>query len=98
MTDAATNTPRWFDWLFRDRTSGHVVVAQWPNAPLWVFIAASLVRRFAGLSGAPGAAVTGAAAVALGVWAVMEIGWGVNPWRRALGALVLATSLGRLVS
>jgi hypothetical protein len=36
--------------------------------------------------------VDGVAGVALAVWAVDEIVRGVNPWRRILGAAVLAVS------
>ena len=33
------------DWLFRNRTSGRITIAQFPNAALGLFLAASLLRR-----------------------------------------------------
>ena len=33
-----------FDWFFRDRRTGAVVIGQWPNLPLWLFAAAALAR------------------------------------------------------
>ncbi len=34
----------WIDWWFRDRTTGKIVVGQFPNATLGVWIAASAVH------------------------------------------------------
>lgn len=98
VTDAPTNTPRWFDWLFRDRETGDVVIVQWPNVPLWVFLVASVVRRIGSPSGAAGTALSAVITVSLGIWATLEIGWGANPWRRALGALVLVAAIARLAA
>jgi hypothetical protein len=56
---------------------------------LWVFFitrAAQLVVGSAGVI-ATVAGIVGNAALCL--WAVLEIGWGVNPFRRVLGAVVL---------
>ena len=74
------------DWWFRDRSTGEVVIAQFPNPPLWIFLAAVVVRAFAtdGTTLAAAAGWTGTAALAW--WALDEIVRGVNPWRRALGA------------
>jgi hypothetical protein len=71
-------------WLFEDRSTGRLVVAQWPNIPLWVWIVASLLRWHL------------VATAALVVWAVLEVAKGVNPFRRGLGALVLLAQLARL--
>jgi hypothetical protein len=73
---------RFLDWLFRDRTTGRIVVAQWPNPPLWVFIVATAIRAVLHPHGAIG---TGA----LLVWAALEVARGANPFRRILGAVVL---------
>ncbi|HVT75673.1 MAG TPA: hypothetical protein VHD87_01485 [Acidimicrobiales bacterium] len=86
-------------WLFEDRTTrdGHLVVWQWPNIPLWTWIVAAVLGHF--LSGGVGTVVHVIGAVGLAVWAVMEIGWGVNPFRRMLGGVVLAaTVVGLLMS
>ena len=29
--------PAALDWFFRDRTSGRIVIGQWPNTLLWLF-------------------------------------------------------------
>jgi hypothetical protein len=81
---------RAFEWCVRDRRTGRIVVAQWPNVPLGVYLAASLVRRLAAPEGTAGTALGVVATVALAGWAGDEVIRGVNPWRRALGATVAA--------
>jgi hypothetical protein len=78
------------DWFLRDRRTGRIVIGQWPNAPLVVWLVASAARALSGLDGAWGTALRVVATLALGWWAVDEIARGVNPWRRLLGAVVLA--------
>ncbi|MCJ2055440.1 hypothetical protein MKL09_02610 [Methylobacterium sp. J-048] len=79
------------DWMFRDRGTGAITVAQWPNLPLWLFLGLTLAAWLA-RSAEPIAAWLGIAAdLALGWWAIDELVRGVNPWRRLLG---LATLLG----
>lgn len=85
------------DWLFRDRRTGRVVIAQWPNVPLAVWLAAGGVRLALDPGGAWGTATDVVATAALAAWAIAEIGWGVNPWRRLLGTLVLTTQLTSLL-
>jgi hypothetical protein len=87
---------RTIDWLFRDRRTGRITIAQFPNAPLAIFLAASLMQRLvhggrlhAGLE----VLVTGA----LIWWAADEVIRGVNPWRRLLGGAVLAGQIVNLV-
>jgi hypothetical protein len=72
------------DWLFRNRDTGRITIAQFPNVALWVFIATVIVRWFVG----PGwlrTVLDGVALVALAWWAIDEVVRGVNPWRRILG-------------
>ena len=83
---------RFVDWAFRDRRTGRLVIGQWPNLWLWIFIAASLVEVATGSSTPIGAAARLVAAIAIVVWAGDELLRGVNPWRRALGAAVLIGS------
>ena len=85
------------DWFCRDRRTGHIVIGQWPNVPLWIFLAASLVEHVA-LLGSPLRGWAGwIAMAALAWWAADEVLRGVNPWRRCLGAGVLAwTVVSRL--
>ena len=81
------------DWLFRNRQTGEITVAQLPNAPLIVFVVAVAVRWIFHRSGTAGTIVSVVAAVALIVWAGDEIVRGVNPWRRILGSGVLAFAI-----
>jgi hypothetical protein len=73
-------------WLFRNRDTGKLTVAQFPNIPLWGFILAMLLRWTLPL-GAQWRRDIGA--IALGFltwWSLDEVVRGVNPWRRILGA------------
>lgn len=85
---------RGFDWLLRDRITGRIVVAQWPNPALWIHIGARVVR---GLTSPEGTAGTVVATAALLWWAGDEVFRGVNPFRRALGAVVAVATLLALV-
>ncbi|MBP1181669.1 hypothetical protein JOE48_003633 [Methylobacterium sp. PvR107] len=40
--------PAALDWFFRDRTSGRIVIGQWPNTPLWLFGLMQAVAWIAG--------------------------------------------------
>ena len=89
---------RAFDWTFRSREDGRIVVAQVPNLPLWLFIGGSVLHRVLTPDGPVGTALRVTATTALVWWAALEIGWGVNPFRRALGATVLGLTAWGLVS
>ena len=88
---------RAFDWLFRDRRTGAVVVAQAPNLPLVLFLVGAAVRRFARPDGSVGTLVAVVATGALLWWAGDEILRGVNPFRRLLGAVVAVVTIVGLV-
>ena len=76
------------DWLFRNRRTGRITIAQAPNAPLLVFlVAAGSVGCSA--RGSTGTVIDVVGSIALIAWAVDEIVRGVNPWRRLLGGAVL---------
>lgn len=77
------------DWLFRNRQTGRITIAQAPNVPLWLFIVAAAVRLLLDPAGGARTALDGVAAGALVWWAIDEIVRGVNPWRRLLGGAVL---------
>jgi hypothetical protein len=90
--------------LFEDRSTGRIVVMQWPNVPLWIWIAASISRRFVpqgwevavgGWHADPRSVVGVLGTVALVVWAALEAAKGVNPFRRGLGAVVLVSVVAR---
>ena len=76
---------RSINWLFRNRETGEITIAQAPNLPLWIFLGASLASRIAN-GGDLDAVARCTATGALGWWAVDEVVRGVNPWRRVLGA------------
>ena len=84
--------------FFRNPATGDVVVAQWPNVPLWVFLVAVMVRRLFHPHDALGTAVSVVGTVALLVWAGLEVVRGDSPFRRVLGAVVLVwTVVGLLL-
>ena len=84
--------------MFRDRTTGDVVIIQPLNWPLGIYFAFALVRWVTRPEGAVGTAVDVVAFTALMWWAVDEVLRGVNPFRRILGAVVaVATVVGVLV-
>jgi len=80
---------RGFDWLFRDRTTGRIVVMQWPNVPLAIFLVATVVRVVTHPHGTAGKVLSAVGTAALVVWAGEEVWKGVNPFRRILGGVVL---------
>ena len=80
---------RRLDWFFRDPRSGRIVIGQFPNAPLWVFVAAAAVEGLVQPTGTAGTIVHLVKVGGLLVWAGDEVLRGVNPWRRCLGAGVL---------
>ena len=77
------------NWLFRNRQTGEITVAQAPNAALAIWIAAAAANLLFDPSGWIGTALRIVATGALAVWGADELFRGVNPFRRALGAVVL---------
>lgn len=78
-----------FDRTFRD-SEGNIVIAQMPNLPLLVGLAATLLQFIL----PSGKIQTGSELVAFGAlftWAWQELFEGVNYFRRALGLIVLAS-------
>ena len=81
-----------FDRTFRD-SEGKIVIAQAPNLPLLVGLAATLLQ----LVLSSGRIQTGADLVAFGAlftWAWQELFEGVNYFRQALGLVVLIGMIG----
>ncbi len=76
---------RAYEWMFRSRQTGQIVIAQFPNLALGLYLAAALTRRALDPAGAVRTVLDWAAVAALGWWAVDEVVRGVNPWRRLLG-------------
>jgi hypothetical protein len=86
------------DRFFRNPKTGKVVIAQFPNVPLWIFFATTLVRLVFHPHGVAGTAVSVIGTVSLTWWSVDEIWRGDSPFRRVLGALVLAGLVMRVVT
>ena len=77
-------------WCFEDRATGKLVFAQWPNLPLWIFIVAFAAQEILHPTGRLLSALIIVSAIGLTWWGLDELIRGCNPWRRALGAAVLA--------
>lgn len=98
MSENVTSSrPAWVNWMFADRETGRLVIAQFPNAPLWIFLGVVLVRFVASPTGAWGIALGLIADLALLWWAGDELIRGVNPWRRILGTVVAVFVVSNLI-
>ncbi len=84
-------------WFFRDPDTGEIAIAQSPNVPLWVFLAATAVRWLLHPDGTAGTVVTIVSTSAIVVWALIEVAAGSSPFRRVLGGVVLMVVLTGLV-
>jgi hypothetical protein len=83
-------------WMLRNRRTGRLTVAQWPNVSLSVFIALSLALHFSHPKGAAENVLRALADVALFIWAGDELVRGVNPFRRILGLVVIGATIASL--
>jgi hypothetical protein len=88
---------RALNWSFRNRRTGAITVAQWPNVPLSIFVVATVVLRLLHPSGRAETVFKVIAAAAVLVWAIDEVFRGVNPFRRALGGAILAAVITGLI-
>ena len=88
---------RFIDWFWRDRQTGRIVIAQWPNLWLWIFAAASLVELITNAAGPIGIGARIVSTTSLLIWAGDELLRGANPWRRCLGIAVLIGLTIRIV-
>lgn len=90
------------DWLFRDRRSGELVIAQLPNLPILLWFGTLLARLLVEPGTTAHTLLVWAGWITLGWWAVDELVRGVNPFRRLLGlggcAVVLVGVAGRLLA
>ncbi len=74
-----------FDWWFRDRRTGRILVAHLPNLPILLWMGTVVARQLVEGGSDIHALLEWAGTVTLGWWAIDELVRGVNPWRRALG-------------
>ena len=77
------------NWLFRNRRTGELTIMQAPNAPIILWLVATLINVIFDPGGRLGTARTVFAVGELIIWAGDEVIRGVNPFRRALGVVVL---------
>jgi len=75
-----------FEWLLRNRRTGRITIAQFPNVALWLFLATVVLRRIVS-TGTAHTALDWMGVASLGWWALDEVIRGVNPWRRLLGVV-----------
>lgn len=87
-----------FDWMFRDRQTRRITVAQFPNVALGVFSGTVVVGWVTGEDDVIGVVAWWMGTAALGWWAVAELRSGVNPWRRLLGVAGCVVVGARIVS
>jgi hypothetical protein len=76
-----------FKQFFTDK-NGRVVLFQWPNIFLLVWLIATIARKQTDV-----AWLGLVAFCSLVVWAILEIAYGASHFRRLLGAAVLAASV-----
>lgn len=88
---------RLFEWFFRNRETGTITIAQWPNLLLWIVIVAAVLLWIWPSSGKVSLGLTIVVKGGLIVWGTDEIVRGVNPWRRCLGAGVVIYALTTLL-
>jgi hypothetical protein len=85
-------------WLFRNRETGRITIAQFPNLALWIYFATVALRRTVTPDTAPRTAFSVIGTAALAAWALDEVIRGVNPWRRLLGIAGCAFVVAGLVT
>ncbi len=71
--------------MFRNRATGEITIAQFPNAPLWIYLATVVARWPLPADGTARLVNSWIGVTALAWWALDEVIRGVNPWRRLLG-------------
>ena len=87
-----------FGRFFRNPETGQWTIVQIPNVPLAIYLVATFVRLALHPRGATGTALSVVGGLGLAWWSVDEIVRGDSPFRRLLGAVVLAVvSLGLLM-
>ena len=83
-----------FTWLFRSRKTGKIAIIQFPNVPLWIYIATVAIRW----TPLAGSANNWVGATSLSYWALDEVLRGENPWRRVLGLFGVVAALSAVLS
>ena len=95
-TSSPESSPTSAGWWFRSRETGEITIAQVPNPPLWIFLAAT-IGRWVVSDGGWADAMWWISTGALAWWAADELIRGVNPWRRVIGVAGLVFVALRLL-
>ncbi len=99
MTSAESADPkygvvrRFVRWMFLNRRTGRITVAQWPNVSLSAFLVLTLALHLSHPKGTTENVLRAFADVALFIWAGDELVRGVNPFRRILGLVVIGVTI-----
>ncbi|HET6563112.1 MAG TPA: hypothetical protein VFG72_14660 [Marmoricola sp.] len=96
IRDVCAHVRRSGSWWFGS-SDGRLILWQFPNPALCVWIGA-LVLGWFDLSDDHATAVGGVRRGALLVWALDEVVRGATPFRRLLGAVILAAQLSSLLA
>ncbi len=80
--------------MFRNRATGEITVAQFPNVAISIYLITVVLRWFMPSN----SVLDWIAAGALAWWAIDELFRGVNPWRRLLGLLGCVVVVSNVVS
>jgi hypothetical protein len=78
--------PKDISQFFKD-PKGQIVIAQFPNGPLWVWLGATLLESLK-IPFIPPFWISSIGFIAILYWAGLEVFQGVNYFRRCLGLLV----------
>ena len=81
-------------WRFRSRRTGKIAIIQFPNVPLWIYIATVGIRW----TPLAGSANNWVSATTLSYWVIDEVLRRENPWRRFLGLIGVIAGLPAVVS
>lgn len=95
---SSTSSPSLVDRVFRNPDTGELVIAQWPNLPLAIFLVATAARLLLHPGGAAATAVSVLGGAALVWWAVDEVLRGESLFRRLLGGVVLLVTIVGLLT
>lgn len=87
---------RAFDWMFRSRADGRIVMGQAPNLAILVFTGAIILAFL--LPPRAGVVFGVIAYGSLAWWAYDELFFGVNPFRRMLGAAAVVGLIATAVA
>ena len=78
-----------FSDKFWNDKHGRFVVWQKPNALLWGWLLATVIDIVLPNDGALQRGISLLGGLCIFVWAILELGWGVNYFRRTLGLCIL---------